>query len=199
MQNDQPHIANSLLNSFKAFVGSHFLLNIINAIQSDVILNKNKSAFDVLQKYSRLYKSALRSSNEQFVSVSSEIDLLNEYIALEQLRFPTKTFPKIVSKSIDETSYVPSFIFQSLVENAWLLSLEHSNSKLGIEIKTTEKSVKLIINLKPESQKIMHSKVEGKTQLAIERLELLKKHDTIDYTINWNNNHFLELTIHLNK
>ena len=87
------HIANSLLNSFKAFVGSHFLLNIVNAIQSDVILNNNKSAFDTLQRFNRVYKLAIRNSNDQLIPLEQEISFINEYIGLEQIRFPQHKFP----------------------------------------------------------------------------------------------------------
>ena len=194
MPNENPHIANSLLNSFKAFVGSHFLLNIINAIQSDVILNNNKSAFDVLQRFNRLYKLAIRNSNDQFIPLEQEISFINEYIGLEQIRFPQNKFPKIAVKPLASDTAVPSFIFQSLVENAWLLSLEHSNKKPTIRIQTNETKSTLIINV--ASPVHIHPKVENKVSLALKRLDLLKENNLLDFDLTWSNVPFMTLTTH---
>ncbi len=188
------HIANSLLNSFKAFVGSHFLLNIVNAIQSDVILNNNKSAFDTLQRFNRVYKLAIRNSNDQLIPLEQEISFINEYIGLEQIRFPQHKFPKIGTTKIDINALVPSFVFQSLIENAWLLSLENSKSKPKITISTETDSVRLQIDI--TSSEHIHTKVEAKVTLALNRLDLLKESDLIHYDLNWSKSPFMTLTIH---
>lgn len=196
MPNENLHIANSLLNSFKAFVGSHFLLNIINAIQSDVILNNNKAAFDTLQRFNRIYKLALRNSNEQFVTLESELSFINEYIGLEQIRFPQHKFPKINTNKLEVEQEVPSFIFQSLVENAWLLSLENSGSKPKIKFSTNEKSI--LFNIEVTSTTHVHPKVESKVNLALNRLDIMKENNLLSYDLIWSKSPFMTLTIHSN-
>lgn len=194
MPNENLHIANSLLNSFKAFTGSHFLLNIINAIQSDVILNNNKSAFDILQRFNRLYKLAIRNSNDQLITLEQEVSFLNEYIGLEQIRFPQHKFPKIPTTKLDLSTEVPSFVFQSLIENAWLLSLENSKSSPKVKLLTNAKKVDLEIQLK--SPETIHPKVANKVELALDRLSQLQKNELLTFDLNWSKPNFMTLTIH---
>jgi LytS/YehU family sensor histidine kinase len=197
MHQENPNIANSLLNSFKAFVGSHFLLNIINSIQSDVILNNTKSAFDTLQRFNRLYKLAIRTSNDQLVLLSTEVELINEYIGLELVRFPKHKFPKINPNGVDPDAYVPSFVFQSLIENAWLLSLESDSKSPKITLVSTAASVTLTLDI--QGQLNIHPKLEPKVNLALERLQLLQSHHVIEYQLDWGTNKFMSLTIRTNK
>ena len=193
MPNENPNIANSLLNSFKAFVGSHFLLNVINAIQSDVILKENKSAFDNIQRFNRAYKLALRLSNDQFASIEDEVAFVQVYAALEQMRFPQNKFPKINTATIDEETAVPSFIFQSLIENAWLLHLESNKKPFKIEMSSQDYTSNLNIDLLSSST--VHSKVQLKVKLALDRLTLLQNEGLITYELEWNQKSFLNLTI----
>jgi LytS/YehU family sensor histidine kinase len=195
MPNENPHIANSLLNSFKAFVGSHFLLNIINSIQSDIILKNDKSAFDILQRFNRIYKLSLRASNDQLISLQDELSFCNEYIGLEQIRFPKSKISKIDLKKIDVDLSIPTYVFQSLLENAILLSLEISSSKPQFICQTNDNNVSLHINLDSNSQ--YHPKVKTKVDLALSRLEMLKQEQLIDYDLTWQNDTFMSLTIHL--
>ncbi|MFT7591712.1 MAG: LytS/YehU family sensor histidine kinase [bacterium] len=197
MPNENPNIANSLLNSFKAFVGSHFLLNVINAIQSDVILKENKSAFDTIQRFNRVYKLALRLSNDQFASIEDEVAFVQVYAALEQMRFPQNKFPQINIASIDDETTVPSFIFQSLIENAWLLHLESNKKPFKIAMSSQDNTTNLTIDL--VSSFTVHSKVQLKVKLALDRLTLLQNEGLITYDLVWNQKSFLNLTLKTHK
>lgn len=193
MSNENPNISNSLLNSFKAFVGSHFLLNVINAIQSDVILKEHKSAFETIQRFNRVYKLALRLSNDQFAALEDEIAFIQVYGALEQIRFPQQKFPKIDITGIDDETPVPTFIFQSLIENAWLLHLESNKKPFKIAISAQDNECHLGIDLTSASS--IHSKVQPKVKLALDRLALLKTEGLITYELGWDQKSFLNLTI----
>ncbi len=193
MPQDDLHSDNNLLNSFKAFMGSHFALNVINSIQSDIILKDNTSAFGTLQIYSRLYKTSIRHSNEQYVLLSDEIDLLKDYLSLEQIRFSEYRIPSIKEIHIDPQTTVPSFIFQSLVENALLLSLTDKTNHLKITIADTDQSTQLKISLTPKPGKNIHQKVQSKVDLAIERLEVMKT-GGLQYVLDWDKEDFMELT-----
>ena len=122
---------NNLLNSYKAFTGSHFMFNVINAIQSDLLLTKNKEAFQTLQTFNRLYKYAVKCSNEQYTTLEDEIQFLNQYLSMEQIRFSSSHFPKSISVgSFPPETLIPTYVFQPLVENAILLSLENKAKNL---------------------------------------------------------------------
>lgn len=194
MSNENLHISNSLLNSFKAFAGSHFLLNVINGIQSDVILKNNTSAFEMLQTYNRMYKNAIRSSNEQCTTLDGEINFLNDYLALEHIRFPKAKFNRIENHAWHNTATVPTYIFQSLIENALLLSLTN-DAKLNINFSQNQNSFQLILKLSDTPSEITHTKVKPKVELALHRLELLKQFELFDFEILWNTKSFMQLTL----
>ncbi len=193
MPNDNPHITNSLLNSFKAFVGSHFLLNIINGIQSDVILKAHKSAFDTLQLFNRVYKLALKQSNEQFTRLEETLTFLTVYGALEQIRFPNRKFPTIKIDGINPENSIPTFVLQPFVENAWLLFLETKLHSFNISIATKDNTCSLLIDLKTDAQ--THGKTNAKIELAFLRLELLQDAGLLTYSANWQKKSFFSLTI----
>ncbi len=195
MHKENPHIANSLLNSFKAFVGSHFLLNAINAIQSDVILKNNQSAFETLQIFNRMYKNSIRSSNDQMTPLGSEMDFLSDYLAMEQIRFSGQHIPKINRKQLNSETPIPTFIFQSLIENALLLSLTQKKMKLNIEIKEDNNSIALCLDIKPRPEEQIHVKVKGKTELTLHRLDLLQENQFINYQLDWGSNYFMQLIL----
>lgn len=198
MSDQKSHIENCLLNSFKAFVGSHFLLNCINAIQSDVILNNHKSAFDLLQRFNKLYKSALRFSNDQFTSLTDETDFIQNYLALEHIRFPNQTASRVKTDVQNSEANVPTFILQSFIENAWLLALEINKSKMVVSIKTNNlDEVTCDISVEPKPHANFHSKVKTKTELALYRLDMLKEYHLLDYDISWNVDSFFRITLKL--
>ncbi|MBO6516345.1 MAG: histidine kinase [Bacteroidia bacterium] len=195
MPNEPLHIANNLLNSFKAFIGSHFALNVVNSIQSDVILKDNASAFETLQLFNRVYKTAIRSSNEHFVDLETETAFLKDYLTLEQLRFPGLKSARITTGNINPESQVPSFVFQSLLENGLLLSLANSSGKIRIHINQVGDEITFSLKLDAKTNQPFHTKVEAKTQLAIQRLELLQEHRYIRYQLDWSSDLFMHLTL----
>ena len=115
-------------------------------------------------------------------------------LASNKSGFLNTSSPKIGTTKIDINALVPSFVFQSLIENAWLLSLENSKSKPKITISTETDSVRLQIDI--TSSEHIHTKVEAKVTLALNRLDLLKESDLIHYDLNWSKSPFMTLTIH---
>ncbi|MCB9262142.1 MAG: histidine kinase [Flavobacteriales bacterium] len=198
MQTENEHIDLSLLNSFKAFIGSHFLLNVINSIQSDIILSDKKSAFDTLQIFNRIYKNALRFSNAEFAELNAEISFLNDYISLENIRFAPRTFSKL-STFQTESGEVPVFVFQSFIENAILLSLENKSTKPKFVLLSKNDFIEFSITLAETPEKNIHPKIESKLHLALERLDILKAHRLLEYEIAWNEKYFMQLKLKKRK
>lgn len=99
-------------------VQPHFLFNTLNAIS--VLLRKqdHTQALAMLQSLSRFFRHSLATPAQALIPLSSELQMLDEYLNLEKLRFGDRLQ---ISREIDPQTLptaVPPFILQPLVENA---------------------------------------------------------------------------------
>ncbi len=106
----------------------HFIFNTVSVIQSLILSNENKRASKYLTRFSRLMRVILENSAEKFVSLKSEIDAIEDYIALQLIRFDESfAFELSIAPSIDtEDILVPPMLIQPFVENA----IEHGIRKV---------------------------------------------------------------------
>ena len=96
-------------------INPHFLFNTLTSISS-LIRSQPETARMVVHRLSALLRRRLRDPNH-FVSLREELDAVDEYLDIEQIRFG----PQLrVQKQIDQRALdvlVPSMILQPLVEN----------------------------------------------------------------------------------
>ena len=125
------------LRSLFAQMNPHFTFNVLNSLQGLVLKNKKSESVYFLTKYARMLRNVLNSSSDSMQYISEEIDLLNRYIELENLRFQDKIQFRISTDNAIEMDKIkiPSMILQPVVEN----SIKH-----GIN---NEKDVELIVDL----------------------------------------------------
>jgi LytS/YehU family sensor histidine kinase len=101
----------------------HFLFNSLSSIHHFIIHEESEIAASYLSRFSRLIRSSLQGSVEEYTSLSDEIDTVKDYLELQQLRFPDKFEYNIeVEEDMDsETISIPSMVLQPFIEN----SIEH--------------------------------------------------------------------------
>ncbi len=105
------------LKSLRAQLNPHFLFNTLNNIYSLSIDNSPKTSASI-GKLSDILDYVLYRCNADFVSVSNEMKLIEDYIELEKLRYDDR-LEVTVKSSVDFENQVPPLIFLSLVENAF--------------------------------------------------------------------------------
>lgn len=110
----------------------HFIFNVLSSIQTFMIKNDGKNAGIYLSKFARLIRRILEQSRKEFIPIAKEIEILEYYIELQQLRFENKFDYQIdMDENLDdEATNIPPLILQPIVENA----IEHGfakNSGLG--------------------------------------------------------------------
>lgn len=107
----------SELKILKAQLNPHFLFNTLNNIYSLSLDNSPKTPV-AIGKLSDILDHVLYQCNGQFVSLSSEVELLKNYIELEKLRYDERlqiTFDTQIEHDIQ----IPPLLLLSLVENAF--------------------------------------------------------------------------------
>lgn len=120
-------LAEVQLASLRSQMNPHFIFNALNSIKKFVIANEPANAEKYLGKFSKLIRSILDNSRSGMVTVEKELQLLNLYLDLEQLRFGARlTWQINVDENISVSDIeIPSMIVQPFVENAMLHGIMH--------------------------------------------------------------------------
>jgi len=97
----------------------HFVFNCLGSISSFIVQNGTDSAIKYLSKFSKLMRLTLEYSKESLIPIDREIEGLQNYLELEQLRF-NKMFEFSITKdpNIEDDMAIPPLLLQPFVENA---------------------------------------------------------------------------------
>ena len=97
----------------------HFVFNCLGAISGFIVQNGKDSAIKYLSKFSKLMRLTLEYSKESLIPIDKEIESLQNYLELEQLRF-NQIFDFTISKdsTIEDDMALPPLLVQPFVENA---------------------------------------------------------------------------------
>jgi LytS/YehU family sensor histidine kinase len=107
----------------------HFFFNALSSLQSFAINETDSIALaENLSKFSHIMRQTLENTYREYITIKQEEDFLQEYLELQQMRFPNKfDFYIQCDKNIDSDDLsIPSMIVQPFVEN----SVEHGFSNL---------------------------------------------------------------------
>ena len=110
-------LAEAQLHSLKTQLQPHFLFNTMNAV-AELIYEDAERAERSLTQLSDLLRLALRSDQQQEVSLADEADFVRNYVAIQQTLLHERLR---VSWKVDDAALhacVPNMLLQPLVENA---------------------------------------------------------------------------------
>ena len=97
----------------------HFVFNCLGSISSFIVQNGTHSAVKYLAKFSKLMRLTLEYSKQSLIPIDKEIQSLENYLELEQLRFNHKfNFTISKDKAIEDDIALPPLLLQPFVENA---------------------------------------------------------------------------------
>lgn len=123
-------------SALRAQMNPHFLSNCLNTIQSFIAKGEKMTAMRYLSNFNRLLRRAIDFSQRNEISLEEEVQLLKDYIELEQMRFGGRFGYRIeLDESIDLfDTQIPPMLVQPFVENAIIHAFpdEVSNPELHI-------------------------------------------------------------------
>lgn len=121
------------LNSLKAQVNPHFLFNSLNSIYSQALAKSDDTADTVLE-LSNLLRYMLYEVGEDLVPLNKEVEMLENYIALQKLRVEDTAHVSFhVKGELDEVKIAPLLVFP-LVENAFKHGLKGDSEDAFVKI-----------------------------------------------------------------
>jgi LytS/YehU family sensor histidine kinase len=104
--------------ALQAQLNPHFLFNTLNTIAVLVRDNDREGAVSIVEHLSELLRRTLSRHQANEVTLGEELDLVQQYVAIEQARFSDRLRPDFRIPDALLTAVVPSFSLQHLIENA---------------------------------------------------------------------------------
>ncbi|HMG57999.1 MAG TPA: sensor histidine kinase [Kofleriaceae bacterium] len=114
----EAQLSRAQLLALQMQIRPHFLFNTLNTIAGLVRVNDKASAITMLAGLGDLLRMLLRSDGAQQVPVSHELELIERYLEIEQVRFGDALAVEVSIEPGLEDAMVPNLILQPLVENA---------------------------------------------------------------------------------
>ncbi|WP_379884200.1 histidine kinase [Mariniflexile soesokkakense] len=197
----QQRLANNLLalKSLRSQMNPHFIFNALNSVNSFIASNDERTANKYLTDFSLLMRAVLENSEEDFIPLEKEIELLELYTKLEHFRFQDKFDYKItIDENININDFViPPMLLQPYIENAVWHGLRYKKVKGKLDIAISQinlDEIKIIIAddgigrqkskaLKTENQKKQNSKGMGNIKKRVAILNAMYK-DKVDVFID---------------
>jgi signal transduction histidine kinase len=104
--------------ALQAQVNPHFLFNTLNTIAVLVRDNDRQAAVRIIEQLSEVLRTTLGSHRANEVPLGEELELVRQYVAIEEARFSDRLRPEFDIDDSLLSAAIPSFALQHLVENA---------------------------------------------------------------------------------
>ncbi len=136
--NRQQKLANNLLalKSLRSQMNPHFIFNALNSVNNYIARNDERSANRYLNEFATLMRAVLENSEQDFIPLTRELELLGLYLKLEHSRFPDKfAYDITVDENLDAEAYrIPPMLLQPYIENAIWHGLRYKEEKGYLEV-----------------------------------------------------------------
>ena len=158
----------------------HFIFNTLSALQSFIRLEEKDKAIKYLHQFSRLLRSSLELSREKLVPLSDEIETLENYLSLQQMRYNNAFQFSLETPNEDlDAIMLPPMLVQPFVENSILhgIDLSQNNGFIQVNFVLTDQILK--VEITDSGQSLSENKVQNhhsfSSIICEERLQLLGK------------------------
>jgi signal transduction histidine kinase len=129
----QRQLSAAQLRALQMQMEPHFLFNTLNAITTLVELGRQAEAVEMLSHLNAILKSTLKRTAPEKVPLSQELEIMENYLAIEQVRFADRLRIQIKVEPSALESLVPCFLLQPIVENAIRHGIAHCESEGLVE------------------------------------------------------------------
>lgn len=142
----QRELAQARLHALQMQLNPHFLFNSLHSISS--LMHRNVDAADnMIAQLGELLRATLENSEANEVTLREELDFLQRYLALEQIRFGDRLNVYIDVPPETLKARVPNLILQPLVENAIRHGIEPRANRGRIELRATRSEHQLLLEV----------------------------------------------------
>ena len=164
--------------ALNALMNPHFIFNTLNNVQGLVNRNDKLAANEYLRVFADLIRQNMHNISKELIPLQKEVDLVNNYLLLEKLRFKEMLHYSInIGEDLDLSDIlIPPLLVQPLVENSIKHGILPMESAEGlIQINIYERNGILYIEVKDNGVGISASGNKGNSLHESFGLENIKK------------------------
>jgi two-component system, LytTR family, sensor kinase len=143
-------LAEARLGALRMQLNPHFLFNSLNAITVLVRDRNTADAARMLELLSDVLRLVLRTEGSHETPLSAELDFLQRYLAIEQVRFSDRLRPRIQVDAALRRAAVPQFILLPLVENALRHGIARRADAGLLEVTAQRDGDKLVLTVRDD-------------------------------------------------
>ena len=143
----QAQLAEARLEVLSAQLNPHFLFNTLHAVSS-LVERDPRGVRRMIARLSELLRVTLEGTSEQEISLARELELLQLYLDIMQVRFQGRL---VVDQQVDADvmdALVPNFVLQPLVENAVMHGVSKVQGAGRIELRARRSGDDVIITVR---------------------------------------------------
>ncbi|MEQ8469628.1 MAG: histidine kinase [Marinoscillum sp.] len=181
------------LSALNLQMNPHFIFNALASVQNYILKGNIKESVSFLSKFAKLMRQILEHSRQEFITVQEEVNMLNNYLQIQQFRFGTFDFTISVDEKIDPSFIrIPPLFAQPFVENAIEHGLKEINYPGEILISFSSIDHRIQVDIIDNGLGLkVENKTTGKhnslaTKITQERLSLLRSRFKEDFTLSVN-------------
>ena len=167
------------LQALQMQLNPHFLFNTLNGVSS-LMRSDPDLADEMLERLSSLLRITLAKGQAQKVRLQEEMDVVQLYVSIQQLRFGDRVKHSIQVAPEAWDALVPTMILQPIVENAYVHGISRSLAEATIAIKASIEGDTLCLSIRnagcvpgsfhdaPKTQGVGIANVKARLQLHYE-------------------------------
>lgn len=183
----QQALVEAELTSIRSQMNPHFMFNALNYVISYIIKNDTRTAAKYLGKFANLMRGILDLSSKPFISLQEELDTLQLYVDMEELRikdhflYSCNIQPGIPTQTIQ----VPPLFLQPFIENAikhGIMPLKNKQGQLELTIIQQEDYLVFRVSDNGVGRKNRKETLGHKSQgmdISLKRIKMLIKNSNI--------------------
>ena len=142
-------ISDLKLSVLQSQMNPHFIFNALNSIKYYILENDTQNAVDYLTKFSKIIRTILLASKEKEFTLSQELQTLQLYVAIENLRFHNHIqFCINIAPEIDaDIVKLPPMVLQPFIENAIIHGVATvDDKKISVNVSVKDQAVEISIS-----------------------------------------------------
>lgn len=135
------------LNYLRSQTNPHFLFNTLNNIYS-LARDKSELAPESIMRLSKILRFNLYEASGAYIAVEQELKIINDYIALEKLRYDESLRVNFNYDVEDMKQALPPLLLMPLVENAFKHGVSETRNRPFVDVHLSIKNRQLLFVVK---------------------------------------------------
>jgi LytS/YehU family sensor histidine kinase len=156
------------LNYLKSQTNPHFLFNTLNNIYS-LARDKSDQAPEAIMRLSKILRFMLYETGGEYISIDQELKIINDYIALEKLRYDASLRVNVNYDVEEMKQAIPPLLLIPLIENAFKHGASETRSQPFVDIHLSVQQRQLTFIVKNSAEKSA-SEISVKENIGLSNL-----------------------------